>query len=147
MAVHLLLLAANTVAPGLAGYVKIYSNCLGSLGRAAELPPYHIPTQCRHSDIPKTMLATCGGLSFHQEYIHVEAHQDQSMQWEDLSRTAQLNVAGNAGAKAMIRSQNITDLPRQEVFPQKPICMFVDGQAGCAVSMKCLECSWMHLMK
>jgi hypothetical protein len=126
MAVHLLLLATNTVAPGLAGYVKIYFNCLGALGRVAELPPYCIPTQCRHSDILKTILINCGGLSFHWEYIHVEAHQDERMQWEELSRAAQLNAACDAGAKAMLRSQDITALPRQEVFPLEPICMFVE---------------------
>jgi hypothetical protein len=57
----------------------------------------------------------------------VEAHQDERMQWEDLSRAVQLNAACNVGAKAMLRSQDITDFPRQEVFPQEPICMFVDG--------------------
>jgi hypothetical protein len=49
------------------------------------------------------------------------------MQWEDLSRVAQLNAACNAGAKAMLYSQDIMDLPRQEVFPQEPICMSVEG--------------------
>jgi hypothetical protein len=28
----------------------------------------------------------------------------------------------------MLRSQDITDLPRQEAFPLEPICMFVDGK-------------------
>ncbi len=117
MAVHLLLLAANTVAPGLAGYVKIYSDCLGALCRVAELPLHRIPTQCRHLDIPKTILVNCGGLSFHQEYIHVEAHQDERMQWEDLLRAAQLNAACDTGTKAMLRSQDIMALTQQEVFP------------------------------
>jgi hypothetical protein len=76
MAVHLLLLAVNTVSPGLSGRVKIYSDCLGALDRVAKLPPYHVPTQCRHSDILKTILVNCGGLSFHWEYCHVKAHQD-----------------------------------------------------------------------
>jgi hypothetical protein len=80
MAVHLLLLAANTEAPGLACYVKIHSNCLGALGRVAELPSYCIPTRCRHSDILKAILVNCGGLSFHWEYIHVEALQNECMQ-------------------------------------------------------------------
>jgi hypothetical protein len=75
-AVHLLLLAVNTVSPGLSGCVKIYSACLSALGRVVELPPYRVPTQCRHSDILKTILVNCGGLSFHWEYCHVEAHQD-----------------------------------------------------------------------
>ncbi len=102
MAVHLLLLAVNTVSPGLSGCVKIYSDCLGALGRVAKLPPDRIPTQCRHSDILKTVLVNCGGLSFHQEYCHVEAHQDNCTRWEDLFRAAQLNAACDAGAKAML---------------------------------------------
>jgi hypothetical protein len=57
------------------------------------------------------ILVNCGGLSFHREYIHVEAHQDECMQWEDLSRAAQLNAACDVGAKAMLRSQDITALP------------------------------------
>jgi hypothetical protein len=28
----------------------------------------------------------------------------------------------------MLQSQDITDLPRQEAFPLKPICMFIDGK-------------------
>jgi hypothetical protein len=103
MTIHLLLLAVNTVSPGLAGYVKIYSDCIGALGHIAELPPYHIPTQCRHLDVLKLILVNCSGLSFHRKYIHVEAHQDDRMRWGDLSRDAQLNAACDAGAKAMLR--------------------------------------------
>jgi len=102
MAIHLVLLAVNTVSPGLAGHMKIYSDCLGALGWIAELPPYRIPTRCWHSDILKTILVNCGGLSFHREYIHVKAHQDDRMQWEELSQEAQLNAACNAGAKAKL---------------------------------------------
>ncbi len=40
MAVHLLLLAVNTVSPGLTGRVRVYSDCLGALSRVAELPSY-----------------------------------------------------------------------------------------------------------
>ncbi len=49
------------------------------------------------------------------------------MWWEELSREAQLNAACNAGGKAMLHSQDITDLPQQEVFPLELICMFVEG--------------------
>jgi hypothetical protein len=128
MAVHLLLLAVNTTSPGLGGRVKIYSDCLGTLSCVAELPPYCIPTCCRHSDILKTILVNCGGLSFYQDYIHVEAHQDDCTQWVDLTRAAQLNAACDAGAKAMLHSQDVTDLPRQEAFPLEPVCMFVEGR-------------------
>jgi hypothetical protein len=127
MAILLLLLAVNTVSPGLVGWVKIYSDCLGALGRTAELPPYCIPTRCRHSDILKTILVNCGGLSFHREYIHVKAHQDDPMRWEDLSREAQLNAACDASAKAMLRLQDIINLPQQEPFPLEPLCMFAEG--------------------
>ncbi len=164
MAIHLQLLAVNTVSPGLAGYVKMYLDCLGALGYIAELPPYHIPTRCRHSDILKTILVNCGGLSFHREYIHVQAHQDDCMWWEELSREAQLNAACDAGAKAMLHSQDITDLPQQEVFPLESICMFVEGTkmtldtgahiryvAGQKLHARSFtkfpECSRMHLMK
>ncbi len=127
IAIHLLLLAVNTVSPGLTGRVKIYSDCLGALDRTAELPPYCIPTRCKHSDVLKMILVTCGGLSFHREYIHVEAHQDDLKRWEDLSREAQLNAACDANAKAMLRLQDITDLPQKEPFPLEPLCMFVEG--------------------
>ena len=43
MVVHLLLLAVNTVSPGLNGRVQIYSDCLGALSQLVELPPYRIP--------------------------------------------------------------------------------------------------------
>ena len=56
MAVHLLPLAAKTVSPGLHGCTTIYSDCLGALGRVANLPPYHIWTRCRYSDILKTIM-------------------------------------------------------------------------------------------
>ncbi len=127
MAIHLLLLGVNTVSPGLTCRVKIYLDCLGALVQTAELPPHRIPTRCKHSNILKTILVNCGGLSFHREYIHVKAHQDNLTRWEDLSQEAQLNVACNAGAKAMLRSQDVTDLPQQEPFPLEPICLFVEG--------------------
>jgi hypothetical protein len=127
MAIHLLLLAVNTVSPRLAGRVKIYLDCLGALGHTAELPPYRIPTRCKHSDVLKMILVNCGGLLFHQEYIHVNAHQDDLKRWEDLLQEAQLNAACDAGAKAMLRLQDITNLPQQEPFPLEPLCLFVEG--------------------
>ncbi len=72
------------------------------------------------------ILVNYGGLSFHQEYIHIKAHQDNGTRWEDLTQAAQLNTACNAGAKGMLCSQDITNLPQQEAFPLEPICLFVD---------------------
>jgi hypothetical protein len=128
MAVHLLLLAVNTVSPGLTGLVRVYSDCLSALSRIAELPPYQVPSPCRHSDILKRILVNCRGLTFSRKYCHVEAHQDDKMKWEELFHEVQLNAACIAGAKAMIRRQDITDLPQQEAFLLEPICMFVEGK-------------------
>jgi hypothetical protein len=125
---HMLLLAVNTVSPGITGLVRVYSDCLGALSLVAELPPYQIPSRSKHSNILKTILMNCGGLTFSRKYCHVEAHQDDKVKWEELSHDAQLNAACNAGAKAMIQKQDITDLPQQEAFPLEPICMFVQGK-------------------
>jgi hypothetical protein len=85
MAVHLLLLAVDTVSPGLSRSAKIYSNCLGALGHVAKLPPYCIPSRCRYLDILKTIMVNCANLSFQREYHHVAAHQDNHTWWEDLT--------------------------------------------------------------
>jgi hypothetical protein len=63
----------------------------------------------------------CGGLTFGRKYCHLEAHLDDKMKWEELSCEVQLNAMCDAGAKAMIQRQDITDLPQQEAFPLKPI--------------------------
>jgi hypothetical protein len=70
----------------------------------------------------------CGGLTFRRKYCHVEAHQDDRVRWEELLCKVQLNAACNAGAKAMIRKQDITDLLQQKPFPLKLVCMFVEGK-------------------
>jgi hypothetical protein len=111
MAVHPLLLAVETVSPGLSGSATIYSDCLDALGRMAKLPPYRISSRCRHSDILKTNMVNCASLSFQWEYHHVVALQDDHTRWEDLTRATQLNLACDAGAKAMLCSQDVANLP------------------------------------
>ena len=64
MEIHLILLAANKVWLSLIERAVIYSDCLGALGRVANLPPYRIPTKCWHSDILKNILVNCTSLSF-----------------------------------------------------------------------------------
>ena len=56
------------------------------------------------------------------------AHQDDHIQWENLTRVAQLNSGCDAGAKAILRSQDVTNPPLQKYFPLEPICMFVEGK-------------------
>jgi len=58
----------------------------------------------------------------------VAAHQDNHTRWEDLTQAAQLNLACDAGAKAILCFQDVTNLPPQEAFPLEPICMFVEGK-------------------
>jgi len=101
------------LSPGLSGSAAIYSDCIGALGHVAKLPPYHITSRCRHWDILKTIMVNCPSLTFHREYHHVAAHQDDHTQWEDLTRAAQLNSACDAGAKEILRSQDVTNLPHR----------------------------------
>ncbi len=58
----------------------------------------------------------------------MEAHQNDKVKWEELSHEAQLNAACDAGAKAVIWKQDITELPPQKPFPLEQKCMFVDGK-------------------
>ncbi len=58
----------------------------------------------------------------------MEAHQDDKVKLEELSHEAHLYATCDAGTKAMIRKQDITDLPQHESFPLKQICMFVEGK-------------------
>ena len=44
LAIHLILLAINTIKPDFSGLVKIYSNCLGALGQVTKLPENRIPS-------------------------------------------------------------------------------------------------------
>jgi hypothetical protein len=73
-------------------------------------------------------MVNCTSLSFQQEYHHVAAHQDNHTWWEDLTRAAQLNSACDTGAKAILRSQDVTNPPLQEAFLLEPICMFIEGK-------------------
>ena len=127
MAVHLLLLSANKVQPNLKGEVKIYSDCLGALHRVAELPPYRIPSRCKHSDILKNILVNCGGLTFSRTYLHVDAHQDKEKEWDEMTRQAQLNTICDAGAKGEVYNVKEVKELSSRTFPLEPICVFVNG--------------------
>ena len=104
LSIHLILLSVNAVYPELKGMAVIYSDCLGALGRVRDLPPFRIPTRCKHSDILKMILVNCGNLTFERVYKHVAAHQDDSKAFHKLVRPAQLNCACDAGAKKHIQA-------------------------------------------
>ena len=91
MSIHLLLLSVNKVYPDLKGEVDIVSDCLGALRRVSDLPSYKIPTRCKHSDILKNILVNCRDMTFSLLYSHVKAHQDDSADFNSLSRKSQLN--------------------------------------------------------
>ena len=95
-----MLLGVNTLHPGLDGRVKIYSDCVGALDKVKGLPPLHMPARCKHSDILKNILVNCSTLSFQLEFEHIEAHQDDWMDFYLLTHPAQLNCAVDAGTKS-----------------------------------------------
>jgi hypothetical protein len=86
MAIHLILLSVNKLHSNLAKKVEIVSDCLGALKRVTYLPPYHIPSRCCHSNILKTILIHCRGLSFTTQYTHVKAHQDDNAWFPTLAK-------------------------------------------------------------
>ena len=125
LAIHLILLASNTVQPDLCGSVKIYSDCLGALTKVATLPENRIPTRCRHSDILKNIMVHCRKLSFNCSYLHVRAHQDDHAAYNTLCRPAQLNCLCDGDAKEVIWGLEGDELPPQEIFPLEPIAVFI----------------------
>jgi len=129
MSIHLLLLSVNKVHPELQGEVDIVSDCLGALRRVSDLPSYRIPTRCKHSDILKNILVNCRDITFSLLYSHVKAHQDDSTDFNCLSKKSQLNCVCDYMAKEDIRTTSMSDhLPKSSPFPLEPICMFVEGE-------------------
>ena len=129
MAIHLILLSVNRMAPRLQGSVHVYSDCLGALHRVKDLPPHRIPSRCRHSDILKNLLVNCSNLTFVRYFSHVKAHQDDHEDWSKLdTRQAQLNCLCDAGAKSQILEADPFNLPKQRAFPLEPICMFMGNE-------------------
>jgi hypothetical protein len=128
MAIHLILLSINTISPQLLGSVEVVSDCLGALKRVTYLPPYRIPSRCRHSDILKTILVHCHGLTFTTYYSHVKAHQDNKDLFSKLSRKAQLNCICDHAAKVRIAADGIEVATPCRMFPLETIGLFVGGQ-------------------
>jgi hypothetical protein len=88
LAIHLILHNFNKTAPDLTGSVHIYSHCLGALNKVQNLPPYCIPSKCRHSDFLKNKTLHCSSLAFTRIFSHVSAHQDNTKRFDYLSRPA-----------------------------------------------------------
>jgi hypothetical protein len=143
MAIHLILLAANEVNPGLTGHVKIYSDCLGALDKVKNLPPARIPTGSAHSDVLKNILVNCSAISFDRYYSHVSAHQDDHADFTSLSREAQLNCSMDNLAKKALWDLRATQLPTQQAFPLEPISVFA-GRTKLTADMGEYMRFWTH---
>ncbi len=124
MALHLILLVVNIVNPGLKGEITLHSDCLGAISRIGDLPPGKIPSTCKHAGILKNILIACKRLTFDIVLEHVEAHQDDGMEFYMLTRAAQLNCAVDAGAKRALLAVIEENVTRQQAFPLEPIVCF-----------------------
>lgn len=125
MAAHLVLLGINKLYPDLNGKVLIYSDCEGALQKVEGLPPLRIPSHCKHADILKNILINCTNLSFDVAFQHIKAHQDDKMDFDLLSRPAQLNCAVDAGAKRALHEAYASAPPQRCRFPLEPIVCYV----------------------
>jgi hypothetical protein len=128
MAIHLIILSINKMNSNLSRSVEIVSDCLGALKRKTYHPPYRIPSRCRCSDILKTILVHCRGLSFPMYYSHIKAHQDKNESFSKYSRKAHLNFICNHAAKQRIAADGIEGAKSGGTFPLEPIGLFVHGE-------------------
>jgi hypothetical protein len=143
MVIHLLLMVANKVAPGLTGSVTVFSDCERAIGSIETLTTLKIPAKYKHSDILKNILVNCTDLSFQINYEHILAHQDDDQAFHTLSRPAQLNCAVDAGAKAQICELDLLTTLRQHRFPLEPIVCFA-GTWKLTASMTWFTRFYMH---
>jgi hypothetical protein len=126
MAVHLILLGINELDPALARKVTVYVDCKGALDKVEGLPPGRLPAKCKHSDILKNILVNCANLSFFAVvFEHIEAHQDDRMDFHSLLQPAQLNCAVDAGAKQRLLKADAMEQPVRQRFPLEPIVCHV----------------------
>jgi hypothetical protein len=144
MTIHLILLSINKINRNLSGGVEIVLDCLGALERVTSLPPYRIPSRCRHSNILKNLLVNCRDLSFILYYSHVKAHQDDNKSFKNLSRKAQLNCICNHTAKQQIVIDGKEGPMTGRMFPLKPIGIFIKGEKLTSETGDQLR-FWVHL--
>ncbi len=125
MATHLIILSVNKMNPKLSGSMEIVLDCLGALKRVTYLSLYRIPSRCCHSDILKTILVHCHGLTFTTYYLHIEARQDNNVLFSKLSRKAQLNCICDHAAKQRIATDGTDDAKSSGTFLLEPVGLFI----------------------
>jgi hypothetical protein len=128
MAIRLILVSVNWVHNSLSRNVKVVSDCLGALQRVTYLPPYQIPSRCKHSDIQKNILVNCRDLMFSINYSHVKAHQDDATSFDKLSRSLQLNCICNHLAKRCLSNGALKPKGGSQLFLLEPIRIFVGDE-------------------
>ena len=139
MAIHLILLAANKVWPSLQGGAKVYSDCLGALQKVTTLPPYRIPSRCRHSDVLKNIMVNCADLTFDVVYEHVDAHQDEGKDFSLLTRPAQMNCMCDGMAKGVVWGLVGEKMPKQDMFPLEDVAVFIGEDKLSSNMDKCVR--------
>ena len=94
----------------------------------SNLPPYRIPSRCKHSDIIlMNILVNCRDLTVSVHYSHVKAHQDDTISFDKLTRKSQLNCICDHLAKQRIgESAQLKHRP-SSLFPLEPIGIFIAG--------------------
>jgi hypothetical protein len=125
MAVHLILVSVNPVHKSLHGSVQVVSDCLGALQQVTYLPPYRIPSRCKHSNILKNLLVNCRDLMFSVHYSNVKAHQDDKTAFNKLSRKYQLNCICDHLAKQCLSEEAIEQKGGSQLFPLEPTRIFI----------------------
>jgi hypothetical protein len=128
MAVHLILLGINELDPTLAGKVTVYLDCKGALDKVEGLPLGHLPAKCKHLDILKNIFVNCANLSFAVVFEHIEAHQDDRVDFHRLLQPAQLNYAVDAGAKWRLLEADAMEQPVRRRFPLEQIVCYVGNK-------------------
>jgi hypothetical protein len=98
------------------------------LKRVTYLPPYRIPSRCHHSNILKTILVHCRGLSFTTYCTHMKAHQDDNALFTTFSQKVQLNCICDHAAKQRITIDRLERPVLGRMFPLESIGLIVNGE-------------------
>jgi hypothetical protein len=92
------------------------------------LPPSRVPSSLAHPDVLKNILVNCSSLTFDRYYSHVLAHQDDQLDYGDLSRPSQLNVNMDYNAKQALWNLHPTRLPGGWAFPLESVYVLAGSE-------------------
>jgi hypothetical protein len=91
------------------------------------LPPSRVPSRLAHTDVLKNILVNCSNLTIEHLYSHVLVHQDDKLDYGDLSRPSQLNINMDYNAKQALWNIQPTCPPSGQAFPLEPVCIFAES--------------------